>query len=165
MQKLDIIKNKILSLLELKRQLASWKLKEKKIVFTNGCFDIMHLGHLDYLSKAADLGNVLIVGLNSDQSISHIKGPERPIIKQEQRSMFLASLQFVNAVVLFDEKTPYELIKFIQPDILVKGNDYKAEEIVGYDIVKEKGGEIITLEFLEGYSTTAIVNKIKGLLY
>lgn len=163
MFKLDVIKNKILTLPELRKQIACWNLKNKKIVFTNGCFDIMHLGHIDYLSKAADLGNVLIVGLNSDNSISRIKGPDRPVIRQEQRSMFLASMLFVSAVVLFEEDTPYELIKFVQPDILVKAKDYKAEEIVGYDIVKNKGGEIITLDFLEGYSTTAIINKIRGL--
>ena len=115
MNYLDSIKNKILDHEMLKRMLALWKFKQYDVVFTNGCFDILHLGHIDYLSKARGLGDLLIVGLNTDDSVSRIKGPERPVNKQEARAMLLASLSFVDAVVLFDEDTPYELIKFIQP--------------------------------------------------
>jgi D-glycero-beta-D-manno-heptose 1-phosphate adenylyltransferase len=147
---------------DLSRLLAFWSFSEKKIVFTNGCFDILHFGHIDYLSTAADIGDVLVVGLNSDTSVRKIKGNNRPINNENARATLLASLTCVTAVVLFDEETPYELIKFIAPDFLVKGSDYKPEEIVGYDILKAKGGEIITIDFLEGYSTTSIINKIKG---
>ena len=160
MLNLDVLKNKILSGPALARDLAIWRFQGNKIVFTNGCFDILHLGHIDYLAKAADLGHVLIIGLNTDASVSRIKGPQRPLQDQESRAMVLAALGFVTAVVFFDEETPYELIQLVQPDILVKGADYKPEEIVGYDIVTAKGGQVVTLEFLEGYSTTGIVNKI-----
>ncbi|MCK4360784.1 MAG: D-glycero-beta-D-manno-heptose 1-phosphate adenylyltransferase, partial [Bacteroidales bacterium] len=157
MSKLEIIKSKIFSKESLKYQLAIWRFLSKKIVFTNGCFDILHLGHIDYLSKAAEFGNVLIVGLNSDDSVRTIKGINRPINNENSRAMILASLGFVSAVILFDEDTPYNLIKFVQPDILIKGSDYKPEDIVGYDIVKAKGGEIKTIDFLPGYSTTSII--------
>jgi D-glycero-beta-D-manno-heptose 1-phosphate adenylyltransferase len=162
MTKSDLITKKILSPDQLKSQLALWKFQEKKIVFTNGCFDIMHLGHIDYLSKAADLGDVLLIGLNTDASVSRIKGPSRPVIDQHARAMLLASLQFVTIVVLFDEPTPYELIRLIQPDILVKGKDYKASEVVGYDIVTAKGGRVETIDLVEGYSTSAIISRITG---
>ncbi len=128
--------------------------------FTNGCFDLLHLGHIDYLSKAADEGDVLIIGLNSDASIAGLKGPSRPINCQEQRAMVLASLQFVSAVVIFDEPNPYHLINTVQPDVLIKGGDYSPENIVGYEVVKAKNGIIKTFEFLKGYSTTHIENKI-----
>jgi len=144
------------------RMLTIWQFQGKKIVFTNGCFDILHLGHIDYLSKAKDLGDLLIIGLNTDKSISKIKGSNRPIQDEYSRAMVLASLGFVDAVVFFGEDTPYNLIKTTQPDILVKGADYKPEDIVGYDIVTNKGGEVVTIEFLEGYSTTAIEKKISG---
>ena len=158
---LEIIKRKILTWEQLQSQLMRWRLLSKKIVFTNGCFDLLHLGHVDYLAKAADLGDVLIVGLNSDSSTKGLKGTHRPINGQEQRSMLLASLHYVSAVVLFDEPTPYDLIKLVQPDVLVKGGDYKAEEIVGYDIVKANKGQVITIGFLPGYSTSLIEEKIK----
>ncbi|MCK4637977.1 MAG: D-glycero-beta-D-manno-heptose 1-phosphate adenylyltransferase [Bacteroidales bacterium] len=161
MSKLEIIKSKIFSKESLKYQLAIWRFLSKKIVFTNGCFDILHLGHIDYLSKAAEFGNVLIVGLNSDDSVRTIKGINRPINDENSRAMILAFLSFVSAVILFDEDTPYNLIKFVQPDVLIKGSDYKPEDIVGYDIVKAKGGEIKTIDFLPGYSTTSIIDKIK----
>lgn len=144
------------------RLLTIWKFHGKKIVFTNGCFDILHLGHIDYLSKARDLGDILVIGLNTDLSVKKIKGSTRPIQDEISRSMVLAALGFVDAVVFFGEETPYNLIKATQPDILVKGADYKPEDIVGYDIVKNKGGKIVTIEFLEGYSTTAIEKKILG---
>jgi D-glycero-beta-D-manno-heptose 1-phosphate adenylyltransferase len=148
---------------ELKRRLAYWRFKDMKVVFTNGCFDILHQGHIDYLSRAASLGNVLIIGLNTDASVSRIKGNDRPLQDQESRALILAALRFVSAVVMFDEDTPHQLIKTVQPDILVKGSDYKAEDIVGYDVVTEKGGEVVTIDFLEGYSTTGIINRIRKL--
>lgn len=134
--------------------------KYKKIVFTNGCFDILHLGHIDYLSKSKELADILIVGLNSDQSIKNIKGTQRPINNQYMRSMILASLFFVDIVIIFNEDTPEKLIKIIKPDILVKGGDYNIDTIVGGDIVKSYGGEIKIINYVEGYSTTNIINKI-----
>ncbi|MCF8368202.1 MAG: D-glycero-beta-D-manno-heptose 1-phosphate adenylyltransferase [Bacteroidales bacterium] len=142
--------------------LAYWKFKNYKIVFTNGCFDIIHLGHIDYLSKARSLGNLLVIGLNTDQSVRQLKGENRPVNDQLARAEILASFSFVDAVIYFDEETPYNLIKKVQPDILVKGSDYKAEDIVGYDIINAKGGKVITIDFLEGYSTSGIINKIKS---
>jgi rfaE bifunctional protein nucleotidyltransferase chain/domain len=162
MNNLEIIKSKILNRDRLKNQLAVWRFKDQKIVFTNGCFDLLHLGHIDYLSKAKDHGNVLIVGVNTDASVRRLKGENRPVTDEISRSVIMASLQFVNAVVLFDEDTPYELIKLVQPDVLVKGSDYQPEDIVGYDIVKAKGGEIVAIDFLEGYATTGIIEKIKS---
>jgi len=160
MNKLEILASKILDLQQLGRARATWNFKNKKIVFTNGCFDILHLGHIEYLAKAAGLGDVLIVGMNSDKSTRGLKGKNRPINDEHSRSMVLASLRFVTAVVIFDEPTPYELIKAVMPDILVKGKDYKEEEIVGYDIVKAKGGRVETIDLTPGYSTTGIEEKI-----
>lgn len=164
MKRLEKIRKKIFNYndAEFSRMLAIWRFQGKKIVFTNGCFDILHLGHIDYLAAASELGDLLIIGLNTDQSVSKIKGNNRPIQDEISRAFVLASLGFVDTVVFFGEDTPYNLIKTIQPDILVKGADYKPEDIVGYDIVKNKGGEIVTIEFLEGYSTTAIEKKILG---
>jgi len=142
-------------------QLKQWQKENKKIVFTNGCFDIVHRGHLDYLAKAAALGNKLIIGLNTDNSVKRLKGDNRPVIDEYSRAFLLASLCFVDAVMLFDEDTPYNLIKTVQPDILVKGADYQIDNIVGADIVKQKGGEIVTLEFLAGFSTSAIIDRMK----
>lgn len=156
----DIIEKKILTNEALKYQLGLWRFLEKKIVFTNGCFDILHLGHIDYLCRAADLGDVLLIGLNTNDSVSKIKGPHRPINDERQRSMVIASLHFVDNVVFFSDDTPYELIKIVQPDVLVKGADYKPEDVVGADIVKKKGGKILTLDYLAGYSTTLIEQKI-----
>ena len=162
MKNLEIIKNKILSGEKLERTLALWRFQQKKIVFTNGCFDLLHLGHVDYLSKAKDEGNVLVVGVNTDRSVKLLdKGNARPITDEVSRSVLVAALHFVDAVVLFDEETPYRLIEKVQPDVLVKGSDYKPEEIVGYDIVKTKGGKVVTVDLLPGYSTTAIEKKIK----
>jgi D-glycero-beta-D-manno-heptose 1-phosphate adenylyltransferase len=160
MKKLDVIDNKIISVQHLPSKLSYWRFLGKKVVFTNGCFDIVHLGHIDYLSKAADLGDVLLVGLNTDQSVKRIKGSGRPINDESARAKLLASMFFVSGVVMFDEDTPYELISVVKPDVLVKGSDYKAEDIVGYDIVTKHGGKVITLDFLPGYSTTAIVKKL-----
>ncbi len=162
MKNLDFIEKKILDRKTLTSLLAVWKFKGKKVVFTNGCFDILHLGHIDYLSKAKDLGDILLIGLNSDSSVSRLKGEGRPVVNEKARANLLASLFFVDAIVLFDEDTPYELIRTVQPSILVKGSDYKEEDIVGYDIVKANGGSIKTLDFLEGYSTSSIIEKLKN---
>lgn len=132
----------------------------KKVVFTNGCFDILHVGHVRYLKKAAELGDTLIVGVNSDSSVRRLKGEKRPIIREKERIEMLAELDFVDHVIMFNEDTPYELIKLIQPDVLVKGSDYKIEQVVGKDIVEKKGGKVIMIPLEEGLSTTNIVEKI-----
>lgn len=164
MSKLEAIKNKILNSGNLENYLSVCRFKSKRIVFTNGVFDLLHLGHIDYLSKAKDLGDILIIGVNTDESAKRLgKGSSRPITDEVSRSTIIAALGFVDAVVLFKEDTPYELIKTIQPDVLVKGADYKPDEIVGYDVVTAKGGNIEIIEFLPGYSTTGIENKIKEL--
>lgn len=158
-----LLADKIIPTENISRFVNAKRFTGKKIVFTNGCFDILHAGHVDYLSQARDLGNILVLGLNTDESVKRLnKGPERPINSQEARAKVLAALGCVDAIVYFNEDTPYDLIKLVQPDVLVKGDDYKPEDIVGYDIVKGRGGEIITFPFLQGYSTTGIVNKLKG---
>ncbi len=161
---MEFLKKKIIKTLDIEfdRKLAYWRFKEDKIVFTNGCFDILHKGHIEYLAKAANLGDVLIIGLNSDESVRRLKGENRPVLDEESRAMALAAIGFVDNVVIFDEDTPYELIKKIQPDVLVKGADYNEDDIVGADIVKAKGGEIKTIEFVDGYSTSKIIDKIKS---
>lgn len=156
----ETLKRKLYTLPELNLICDQLKKEKKTIVFTNGCFDLIHLGHIDYLSKAADLGDFLIIGLNSDKSVQHLKGTGRPIQDQISRQMQLAAFSFVNAVVLFNEETPYDLINIIKPDILVKGGDYKAKEVVGVDIVKVYGGKVVILPFVKGYSTSAIEMKI-----
>ncbi len=163
MNKLEIVRSRIYSLDSITRTCYQWRLLGKKIVFTNGCFDILHLGHIEYLAKAAEIGGKFIIGMNSDASVKKIKGNHRPINDEYSRSMVLASLRFVDAVVLFDDETPYELIKAIQPDVLVKGKDYLEENIVGYDIVTGKGGKVMTVDLTEGYSTTSIEEKILSL--
>jgi len=160
MKKLEVVHSKIYTLEALQRMLVIWRMQTKKIVFTNGCFDILHLGHIDYLSKAADLGDILLVGLNSDVSIKKIKKNNRPIIDENSRKWLLASLFFINGIILFDDETPYNLIKLVKPDVLVKGNDYNPENIVGYDIVKANHGEVITIDLVQGYSTSLIEQKI-----
>lgn len=134
----------------------------KKIVFTNGCFDILHVGHVRYMQEAAKLGDILVVGLNSDDSVRRLKGLERPINTQSDRLEMIAALEFVDNVVVFDEDTPYELIKKIQPDVLVKGGDYNPDNVVGRDIVEARGGKLKLLEFVEGKSTSNIIEKIKN---
>lgn len=162
MSKLQNIQHKILDAGQLKARLNIWRLLEKKIVFTNGCFDLLHPGHIDYLAKAADLGDKLVIGLNSDRSASGLKGPNRPITDENSRSLMLASFSFVDALIIFDEQTPLELIKWVKPDILVKGADYTVDQIIGSDIVLKNGGEVKTLEYLPGYSTTLIEQKIRA---
>ena len=154
------VTSKIIAVSELSRVLAFLRFKNKKIVFTNGCFDILHRGHVEYLMQAADLGDALFIGLNSDASVKRLKGPERPVQDEFSRALILASLQFVSFVVVFEEDTPYELLQIVEPDVLVKGGDYTdIEKIVGYDIVKKKGGKVLTIPFVEGHSTTSILKK------
>jgi D-glycero-beta-D-manno-heptose 1-phosphate adenylyltransferase len=143
--------------------LDKWKADKEKIVFTNGCFDIIHLGHVDSLLRSARLGTKLIVGLNSDKSVTAIKGKERPILNIESRTIILAAFAFVDAVIIFSEETPYTLIAKILPDLLVKGNEYTLEEVVGYDIVLKHGGQVKTLDLVPGISTSEIIKKIKNL--
>ena len=154
------INNKILDGNGLAEWLEDCRKNGRKIVFTNGCFDILHRGHVEYLSKAAAFGDVMIVGLNSDASVKRLKGPSRPVNDEFARAFVLAGLGFVSAVVLFDEDTPYNLIKTVQPDFLVKGSDYKPENIVGYDIVTAKGGKVVTVDLVEGFSTTKTIEKM-----
>ncbi len=160
MSRLEKIKEKIYTQIQIQPTLNIWRLLGKKIVFTNGCFDLLHLGHIDYLSKAADMGDRLVIGLNSDASTSSLKGPGRPITDQLSRSVILASFSFVDAVVIFDDPTPLHLIELVRPDILVKGADYSIERIVGANLVLQYGGAVRTIEYLSGYSTTLIEKKI-----
>lgn len=153
-------KDKIFSQQQLKARINAWRVYGDRIVFTNGCFDILHPGHIDYLEKAKKLGDRLVIGLNTDASVQRLKGLSRPIQDEDARARILAALEFVDGVCHFEEDTPYELIKLLEPDILVKGADYQAEEIVGYDLLMARGGEVKTIEFLEGYSTSAIISKI-----
>ena len=136
------------------------KKQKKKVVFTNGCFDLIHSGHIDYLAKAKKLGDVLIVGINSDSSVRRIKGEERPIISENERGIILSSLKPVDFVTLFDEDTPEELIKELKPDVLVKGSDWKMDEIVGRDVVENSGGSVQTIDFVTDQSTSKIINSI-----
>jgi len=164
MNSLECVRSKIIDWVELERVGYRARFFNKKIVFTNGCFDILHRGHIEYLYQAADMGDLLIVGLNSDASVRRIKGPNRPVQDEETRALLLASLSCVTHVVLFDEDTPLKLIQLVQPDILVKGGDYAdLEKIVGYDIVKQRGGEVVALPFVEGHSTTQLLQKIQQL--
>ena len=134
--------------------------RRKTTVFTNGCFDIIHAGHVSYLNEARKLGDILFVGLNSDNSVKKIKGESRPIISECDRKFVLENLKAVDFVEIFDEETPYNLIKYIRPNILVKGGDWKVENIVGHDIVKNCGGKVFSLNFNQGHSTTSIIEKI-----
>lgn len=138
-----------------------WHAEGQRIVFTNGCFDILHLGHVDYLEKARQTADKLILGLNTDASVSCIKGPWRPVVNEYARARLMASLAFVDAVTLFDEPTPLELIQALQPDVLVKGDDYAVQDIVGADFVQQRGGQVQTIPLVAGYSTTALIGKIR----
>jgi D-glycero-beta-D-manno-heptose 1-phosphate adenylyltransferase len=153
--------DKIVGLAEAKARVKQWQQSGKKVVFTNGCFDLIHLGHVDYLEKARQLGDKLVLGLNTDDSVSRFKGPQRPLQDQNSRARVLAAMQFIDLVVFFDEDTPFLLISELVPDILVKGSDYLTENIVGADVVKKAGGVVKTIDFVPGYSTTRIVEKIK----
>ncbi len=156
-----IFTKKIMLQPQLQQQVQAWRKAGERVVFTNGCFDILHYGHVDYLARAAGLGERLVVGLNSDASVSRLKGAHRPIQDEQSRLHVMAALGFVDAVTLFEEDTPLELIRLLMPDVLVKGGDWRPEQIVGADLVLAAGGEVHSLPFIEGYSTTAIENKIK----
>lgn len=146
--------------LNMKRQ--SWAIEGKKVVFTNGVFDLLHIGHITYLAKAAELGDKLIIGLNADSSVTRIKGESRPVNDQSSRAAILAALFFVDAIVVFEEDTPLNLISTLLPDYLVKGADYSIDNIVGAKEVIANGGEVKTINFVEGYSSTSIINKIRN---
>ena len=144
------------------RMVNVWRLKSDRIVFTNGCFDILHRGHVEYLQEAAALGDRLVVGVNSDASVRRLgKGEDRPLNDQDSRAKVLAAIRLVDAVVIFDQDTPLELITAVGPDVLVKGGDWKAEQIVGADVVLARGGEVRSLKMVDGFSTTALVEKIR----
>src|ERR1700744_5639261 len=153
--------NKIQDLPSLQTKLAGWKSEGKKVVFTNGVFDLLHIGHITYLAKAAGLGDKLIIGLNSDSSVKRIKGEGRPVNDQNSRSVLLAALFFVDALIVFNEDTPHQLITALLPDILVKGADYAIENIVGGKEVLANGGQVKTIDFVNGYSSTSIIQKIR----
>lgn len=154
-------KDKIKSWESLKEQIDQWKKTGEKVVFSNGCFDILHLGHIDYLEKARSLGSRLVIGLNNDDSVRALKGPERPVNNENARARILAALEFVDGVTIFSEDTPKQLISFLIPDILVKGSDYRIDNIVGADIVLANGGEVKTIDLVNGYSTTNLIQKLK----
>ncbi len=162
MSNLQKISEKIYSLNDLKIQLQNWRDNGDSIVFTNGCFDILHQGHIDVLGKTADLGNRLIIGLNSDSSVKLLKGENRPINGENARTLLLCALTFVDAVILFSEETPFQLISEIKPNILAKGGDYKMEDIVGHDVVHKNGGKVISIPLTDGFSSTTIIDKIKN---
>lgn len=152
---------KIMSLGELLTQRAKWLERGDKVVFTNGSFDILHLGHIDFLEKAHNLGDRLIIGLHADSAVKRLRGEDRPVKDEYVRARILAALQFVDAIVIFGEDTPLELIKQIMPDILVKGSDYKVNEIVGADLVLGNGGMVETIDLVEGHSTTKTIVKMR----
>lgn len=156
------IPKKIFSLDQIKQQVIRWRFIGKKIAFTNGVFDLLHQGHIASLTDAASHADILIVGLNSDASVKRIKGPQRPVNDQQSRALILASTLMVDAVVIFDEDTPYNLITTIMPDVLVKGGDYTVEQIAGAKEVIANGGQVIIAPILEGFSTTGIINKMNS---
>lgn len=162
MNKIKAIENKIMTWPEAAQARAKWGEQGEKVVFTNGCFDLVHYGHIHYLADAADQGDRLIIGLNSADSVRRLKGPHRPINDELTRQTTLAALGFVDAVVVFESDTPLELIQLLIPDVLVKGGDWTADRIVGSDIVLDAGGQVLSLPFVEGYSTTNIEKKIRG---
>lgn len=170
MERLDYVRHKIVTQEEIIQHRALFAMKNQRVVFTNGCFDILHPGHVTYLAKAASLGNKLIVGLNSDESVRGLdKAPNRPINSQDTRALVLAALGFVDLVCVFTESTPVKLIELVQPDVLVKGGDYDSDEtdasskkyIVGSEFVKSYGGEVKTIDLVQGFSTTSIIEKLK----
>ncbi|MBI3783422.1 MAG: D-glycero-beta-D-manno-heptose 1-phosphate adenylyltransferase [Deltaproteobacteria bacterium] len=156
-------KTKILSRTALQRRLAAARRQGKRIVFTNGCFDLLHPGHIRYLRAAKGLGDVLVLGLNSDASVRRLKGLTRPLVPQADRAEVMAALEMVDYVTLFSEDTPYALIKVVRPDVLVKGGDWTPARIAGADLVKANGGKVRSLKFAKGYSTTRLVERIRRL--
>lgn len=159
MNKSEIIQSKIIPPDQLDRLLSLWRFKNERIVFTNGCFDVVHRGHVEYLMQAASLGTKLVLGLNSDYSVKRLKGEDRPINNEEARALVMASFSFIDAVVIFNEDTPIDLISKVIPNILAKGGDYETEDIVGYDIVTQHGGEVMTIDFVDGFSSSSIIKK------
>lgn len=171
MSRIQFIQDKIVDYATAKRRIATWRIKEDQIVFTNGCFDILHKGHVSYLAQSAGLGNRLVVALNTDASVKRQgKGDDRPVNNEDARAIVLASLGFVDLVVFFDKDTPLDVIEELNPDILVKGADYDPNEsdssakkyIVGSDVVRKNGGEVKVIPLVEGFSTTSIIAKLKG---
>jgi D-beta-D-heptose 7-phosphate kinase/D-beta-D-heptose 1-phosphate adenosyltransferase len=162
MRSIQSIPGKIFTLPELLQQLKRWRLQNKKIVFTNGVFDILHQGHIASLSEAASFGDILVVGLNNDASVKRLKGESRPVNNEQSRALLLAALLMVDAVILFEEDTPLQLINVIQPDVLVKGGDYTPEQVVGAKEVLSAGGELKIVPILEGFSTTGIIEKMRS---
>lgn len=156
---LPSLQQKILTLPQLQTKLNRWRFENRKIVFTNGCFDLIHKGHIHTLFTARNFGEILILGLNSDTSVKRLKGKNRPLQSEQDRALILAAMIFVDAVVIFAEDTPSNLIQIVQPDVLVKGGDYQKHEIVGADIVEAKGGKVETVPFLKGHSTTNLINQ------
>ena len=154
-------KSKILERNTAVRRVNSWRVKGEKIVFTNGCFDLVHLGHISYLEEARSLGDRLVIGLNTDRSVQRLKGPKRPVLNENDRARLLAALECTDLIVLFDEETPFELIKAVLPNVLIKGGDYEPDQIVGADLVKKNGGEVQVLPFVSGYSTTSLIKRIQ----
>jgi D-beta-D-heptose 7-phosphate kinase/D-beta-D-heptose 1-phosphate adenosyltransferase len=154
------MKEKIKKREDLRRIVEDLKTKRKRIVFTNGCFDLLHIGHIRYLEKAKTLGDVLVVGVNSDRSVRNLKGPHRPILPEEERAEILSGLESVNYITVFDEPTPLELILSLQPHILVKGGDWTKETTVGKEVVERLGGEVVILPFIEGSSTSNLIETI-----
>lgn len=161
MSYLKKINSKIFSLDDLKNQVNAWKQAGEEVVFTNGCFDIIHRGHIEVLAQTADLGDRLIIALNSDSSIQKLKGEDRPIIDEHSRTILLAALSFVDAVILFPEETPINLINTLLPDVLAKGGDYEIKTILGHEIVQNNGGKVKLVPFVDGFSSTTIIDKIK----
>lgn len=155
------IQSKIVTLPELKTRVDEWKAAGEKVVFTNGVFDLLHTGHITYMVDAASLGTKLIIGLNSDASVKRLKGPERPVNDQDSRALLLASMLFIDAIVIFEEDTPLNLISTLLPDVLAKGGDYTVETIVGAKEVLANGGDVEVISFVEGFSSTAIIKKIR----
>lgn len=159
MNSLDHIRSKIVDASFFTRH--EEELRRRKVVFTNGCFDILHCGHVTCLAHARKLGDLLVVGLNSDTSVRRIKGPDRPVNPQEARALVLAALEMVDHVVIFDEDTPYNLITRVKPDILIKGGDYETADIVGGDYVRARGGQVLTIPLVQGFSTSSILDHLK----
>jgi D-beta-D-heptose 7-phosphate kinase/D-beta-D-heptose 1-phosphate adenosyltransferase len=154
---------KVMDLAAMQAKLEEWRTAGQKIVFTNGCFDILHVGHVTLLAQAKALGDKLILGLNSDNSVKRLKGEQRPVNKESDRAIVLSALASVDAVILFSEDTPQELLQALRPDVLVKGGDYTKEQIVGADYIEQQGGQVVIVPFIKGYSTTETLAKIHAL--
>lgn len=160
-QKKELVQDKIMSQEALAHLCEGWRVKGQKIVFTNGCFDILHQGHVELLLEAAELGNKLVLGINTDNSVKKLKGEDRPVNNELSRALLLAAQLYVDAVVLFAEDTPLELIQAIRPDVIVKGGDYTPETVVGNDFVKSYGGEVVIVNLVPGFSTTGLIDRLK----